>query len=186
MTMSIEKKEKTNIKPESIEDQKRAVNKFSDRTINIMNELRFSAGKTTRSISDAVLIGRRVASSTLSRMKSNGLVERIFNFGWRITSYGSYVLKILFNNNNNNYDNTSTTTTQHTVNTKNEITTVEPEKQNENAPSCFSSTTCHIRTCLKKTVYNMKTMFACDGCCQYGTDIFDLKSGLWRAVRIST
>jgi hypothetical protein len=144
--------------------------KYRGNSLLILEELEHSGGRTMRSISDALLGNARVISTTIQRLLHRCLIERVENWGYKITVTGLKVLSI-FNKTTTTTTtknkNISTTTTTQDVNMKEKTITTTLEKPTEKAPSCFNSPTCHIKMCLKKTVYNLKTMFACDGCTKY-------------------
>jgi hypothetical protein len=177
--------ENINTKIESKEKQNH-YQKYRGNSLRILEELEHSGGLTTRQISDAILGNARVIAVTIQRLVYRCVIEKVENWGWKINATGLKILAI-FNKKdittNNKNVNTIQTQTQHKVNMKNGE---EPIKQTENIPSCFSLATCHIKTCLKKTVYNLKTMFMCDSCCQNDSKNFVHKSQLWQAVKIST
>lgn len=170
-----------NIEP--IAHQKIAVNKIRGHTIDVLNNLILSAGKTLASISDGTFIAKNVLSTTLWRMKNKCLIEKIENFGWRITSYGIEVLKILFNkintNTNTNKLNTSTTTTQLqqqcTANLEKEI----PKE----IPTCFQSSVCVIKRFWKDHRFSRKhEVGACEFCCRKDRDTTYMKNPFYDSL----
>ncbi len=150
----------TTTKPES-KRELRHWQKFRGWTIKFLDDLQNSAGKTTRAISDATFCGCRVAAVILQRMLRYNLIEKVENWGWRLTHDGMFLLGINNNSINNNYVNTTTTQQQHKVNTK----------KQESIPSCFHRLSCHIKQLCNDKAYTIKNMVLCHNCVS-----FDLKN----------
>jgi hypothetical protein len=101
------------------------------------------------------------------------VLEKVENWGYRITVTGLKILSI-FNKSTTTTTtknvNTTTTQQQHVVNMKNE------QKQRLNIPECFYKKYCHIKTALKKSVYNHETSKLCSSdtsqCVHFNLDNF--------------
>ncbi len=125
---------------------------------------------TTREISDRTSVNPRHVSVKLSQMLSGGLVEKVENWGWKITRDGINCLLITKSNNNNSY---VTTTLQQQYNN---VTTMlqqdysqfplenRERKKQEHIPGCFHQKFCHIRQICHVKEYNDKTSIICGGC----------------------
>jgi len=131
--------------------------KFRGHTIEILNELRYSAGMTPRYIANAILAKVRVTSVVLQRMKRYGVIEKIEGFGWRITAAGIEVLKFLSGISNNNNVNTSHTHDKQKV---------KPEKEIK-PPICYARSYCPIQRYWKDKSYSEKARLSvCETCAQ--------------------
>lgn len=135
--------------------------KFRGWSIKFCSDLQNSAGKTTRMISDGTFCPSRVAAVILQRMYRYNLIEKIENWGWRLTQTGMFLLSINNNTVNNNYVNTKITDNKHNDNTK----------KQESIPSCFSRASCHIKQICKDKAYTIKNMVLCHTCVS-----FDIKN----------
>ncbi len=130
-------------------------------TVKFLEDLQNSGGKTTREISDATGCKARTAAVILQRLRLYGTIERIVGWGWKITSDGINFLLSKKKNNNNKYVNSWLTEHKQLVNTKAEN---EKPENPEWIPSCFYRASCHIRSIMKKSVYNSKTSNGCEFC----------------------
>ncbi len=140
---------------------------------------------TTRDISDRTGCKPRMATVILCRMRCSSLVEKIENWGWKITRDGINCLLITNSNNNNIYANTIQTQCKHEANTmltqcKHEFP-LEKQQQTkqEDIPGCFHHNFCHIKQLCQSKEYNRKTSELCPGCVWF-------KSVLWTGRQSST
>jgi hypothetical protein len=195
MIISIPKRLDMNIQEESIntkiesKEKQDHYQKYRGNSLLILEELEHSGGLTTRQISDAILGNARVIAVTIQRLVHRCVIEKVENWGYKITVTGLKILSI-FNKKDTTTTtknvNTTTTQQQHDVNMKNKTTTIEPENvPDEYIPSCFHQTYCHIKKIWKKTVYNAKTKAACDGCVMGNSNEYPKNFIGRQAVKIS-
>ena len=147
-------------KPE-LKHENRYWQKFRGWSVKFLDDLQNSGGKTTRAIADATFCPARVAAVILQRMWRYNLIEKIENWGWRLTRDGMFLLSINNNTVNNNNVNTKITDNKHKDNTK----------KQESIPSCFSRVSCHIKQLCRDKAYTLKNMVLCQNCVS-----FDLKN----------
>ncbi len=139
-------------------------------TIEILTELEHSGGMTTRDISTRINKTAKHSSTKLSQMLSDGLVEKVEKWGWRITRNGINCLLITNSNNNNNYvterlQNVHRTTTEPPQHYHSTFPLENQEqKEEECIPGCFHQKFCHIKQICKIKEYNDKTSVLCEGC----------------------
>lgn len=138
--------------------------KFRGWTIKILSDLEHSSGKTSRAISTGTFGSCKVISVILCRLRRYNLVEKVANWGWKITRDGLFVLGINNKTTDNEQYNNNNKDTNTIYNNNEQNTKTKNETTNESAPTCFKSTLCHIKRLLKKSVYNLTTMATCDGC----------------------
>ncbi len=107
----------TTIKPEE-KHENRYWQKFRGWSVKFLDDLQNSGGKTTRAIADATFCPARVAAVILQRMWRYNLIEKIENWGWRLTRDGLFLLSINNNTVNNKNVNTKITDNKHKDKTK--------------------------------------------------------------------
>lgn len=133
--------------------------KYRGWKLRILEELEHSGGMTTREISTRIGYQARQTTKRLCEMRSRDMVEKIENWGWKITATGIYLLSI-------NY-----TPTIHQQHSNNAPTMLQQEKEIP-APPCFNLRLCHIRQICKDPRYTMKNASLCNGvanCIWYGS-----------------
>ena len=150
-------------KPEPKEKQDH-YQKYRGNSLLILEELEHSGGMTTRAISDAILGNARVIAVTIQRLVRRCVIEKVENWGYKITVTGLKILSI--------FNKATTTTTTKNVN----ITTTQQQhkvnmKNEESIPSCFHRLSCHIKQICKDKGYTLKNMVLCANCVS-----FDLKN----------
>ncbi len=141
---------------------------FSNKLLEVLEH---SGGETTRSISDRTGCNPHHTSTKLGQMLSDGLVEKVEKWGWKITRDGINCL-LITNSNNNNNSYVTTISQQH----HNNITTMsqqqhsrfplenQHQKRPEHIPGCFQQKCCHIKQICQVKEYNNKTSMLCPGC----------------------
>ncbi len=144
--------------------------RYNGLTLKFLSELENSGGMTTRDISDRTGCNPHHACTKLGQMLSEGLVEKVEKWGWKITRDGINCLLITNSNNINNYV-TTTTQQQHnmfTTSTQQHHSQFplenQQQKKEEWIPGCFHLKWCHIKKFSHDKTYNNKTNIHCDGC----------------------
>ena len=145
--------------------------KYRGHSLRILEELENSGGMTTRQISDAILGNARVVAVTIQRLVNRCVLEKVENWGYKITVTGLKILSIFNKTTTTTTNNVNTTTTQqqHDVNMKN---VNETEKPLEIIPSCFKEAYCHIRRILHQEEYTTKNSERCPNCTSFMTNPF--------------
>lgn len=162
--------ENINTKIESKEKQDH-YQKYRGNSLLILEQLENSGGLTTRQISDAILGNARVIAVTIQRLVHRCVIEKVENWGYKITVTGLKILSIFNKTTTTTTKNVNTTTTQqqHDVNMKN---VNETEKPLEIIPSCFKEAYCHIRRILHQEEYTTKNSERCPNCTSFRTNPF--------------